>query len=108
VGGTASIRGEESMYEQDLPRQFQETLANLSSLLAAAGCGTETSALGALRELRVYYRDARDAVAIGELVRAQFTSVARPQILRAGLCRPELLVEIEGVAECADAAREPA
>ena len=105
VGGTASIRGEESIYDQDLAGQFQETLANLSSLLTAAGAVPGGESLAALREVRVYHRDESDAAAVGAMVRSSFASVSRPQILRAGLCRAELLVEIEGVGEWAGAGR---
>jgi chorismate lyase/3-hydroxybenzoate synthase len=108
IGGTASIRGEESMYDQDLMAQFQETLANLSSLLTAAGAGPGDEALATLHDLRVYYRDAADKAAVTEMVRSNFASVDRPQIVRAGLCRAELLVEIEGVAHLAGARRVPA
>jgi chorismate lyase/3-hydroxybenzoate synthase len=105
IGGTASIRGEESMFGQDLPGQFQETLANLASLLKAAGAPEGVSGLATMRDVRVYYRDAADAAAVTEMVRANFSGAKRPEIVRAGLCRAELLVEIEGIAEWGDAGR---
>ncbi len=105
VGGTASIRGEVSMFENDLSAQFAETLANLSSLLTAAGAADGAAGLATLRELRVYYRDASDAAPIAAMVRSQLASVGQPQTVRAGLCRPELLVEIEGLADCSGVQR---
>jgi enamine deaminase RidA (YjgF/YER057c/UK114 family) len=102
VGGTASIRGEESVHVGDLRAQTLETFENLASLVRSAagvaGCGGDAGP-GAFRELRVYhFRDA-DRAPVAELVRSSFPGVARVEYLRADLCRPELAVEIEGVAE---------
>ena len=97
VGGTASIRGEESVHVSDLCAQTQETFENLASLVRSAG--DADAGLAAFRELRVYhFRDA-DRPAIAALVEEAFPSLDRVEYLRADLCRPELAVEIEGVAE---------
>jgi chorismate lyase/3-hydroxybenzoate synthase len=98
VGGTASIRGEESVHVGDLRAQTLETFENLASLIRSAS-GSDAAGLEAFRELRVYhFRDAdRDAVA--RLVETAFPSLGRAEYHRADLCRPELSVEIEGVAE---------
>ena len=54
--------------------------------------------LSRFRELRVYYPRPTDLSVIrAELVDA-FPHVSRIEYVRADLCRPELLVEIEGVA----------
>ena len=100
VGGTASIRGEESVHVGDLRAQTLETFENLASLVrSAAGTDAGDVGLEAFRELRVYhFRDA-DRAPVAELVGSRFPGVARVEYLRADLCRPELAVEIEGVAE---------
>jgi chorismate lyase/3-hydroxybenzoate synthase len=107
VGGTASITGEESQHVGDLHRQANETFRNLASVVAsAAGAkfpeGTPSSALAPLlatfRDIRVYHPRAEDGPAIAALVRANFSSSCRVEVLQASLCRPELLIEIEGVA----------
>ena len=119
VGGTASIRGEESVHVGDVRAQTLETFENLASLLrsapgvacaappdeppppAAAPAGGAGSALERFRDLRVYHFREADRDAIESLVRPAFPGVRRVEYLRADLCRPELAVEIEGVAEVA-------
>jgi enamine deaminase RidA (YjgF/YER057c/UK114 family) len=95
VGGTASICGERSMHQEALAGQIRETLANLGSLVTAAGVSGDP--LAAFTHVRLYHPRAQDAAAI-ESAAAEFTSVDRVQLIQADLCRSELLVEIEGVA----------
>jgi len=103
VGGTASIRGEVSLHEGDVRSQTLETLSNLASLVrSAAGHGEGDDDellpwLGCFRELRVYRPRVEDTEAILELLTPAFTGVRQIEVLEADLCRPELLVEIEGV-----------
>ena len=101
VGGTASIRGEESVHVGDLRAQTLETFENLAALVrSAARNGSDAAAgLNAFRDLRVYhYRDA-DKAAIAGLVREAFPALDNVEYVRADLCRPELALEIEGIAE---------
>ena len=98
VGGTASIRGEESVHVTDLRGQTLETFENLASLVRSAG-GAGEAGLGAFRALRVYHFRETDRPAIAKLVDDAFPALDRVEYLRADLCRPELAVEIEGVAE---------
>jgi enamine deaminase RidA (YjgF/YER057c/UK114 family) len=98
VAGTASIRGEESVHIGDLEAQTQETLINLRSVIAKASGGDERSALDLLREVRVYHPRLADGPALKDLSERAFLNVAEVELLRADLCRSELLVEIEGVA----------
>jgi chorismate lyase/3-hydroxybenzoate synthase len=101
VGGTASIRGEESMHEGDLAAQVDETLANLASVVAAAWSGrTEgRAALARYRHLRAYHRREADRGEVEARMRAAFPDLERLELLSAELCRAELLVEVEGLAE---------
>jgi hypothetical protein len=96
VGGTASIRGEESVHVGDLRGQTLETFDNLASLVRSA---SGDDGLNAFRELRVYHFREADRDAIAKLVDKAFPSLGRVEYFRADLCRPELCVEIEGVAE---------
>jgi chorismate lyase/3-hydroxybenzoate synthase len=106
VGGTASIRGEASVHGASLAMQLDETLTNLASVARAADAkvggtardGGQDELLARYRELRVYYPRAEDAAAIERTVRRAFAKGCRVEMVRAGLCRAELLVEIEGVA----------
>lgn len=108
VGGTASIAGEDSCHLGDLVSQTGETLHNLASVVRSACQGSETPLresdgdvcrwLSLFRELRVYFREAEHQQRILELVQAAFPGTGRIEMLTAELCRPELLVEIEGMA----------
>jgi chorismate lyase/3-hydroxybenzoate synthase len=108
VGGTASIVGEDSRHEGDLPRQIDETHRNLAAVVAAAGGRAaarpqdgqpETFWLATYREIRVYHREKSGRDEIIQRVLEVFTGVSRIEVRQAELCRTELLVEIEGVAE---------
>lgn len=95
VAGTASVVGEDSRHD-DLSSQMDETLTNLSQLLHTAGV---EGGLSRFIDLRVYYVRPGDLPALRALARKGFPASARVEWVRAELCRPELLVEIEGVAE---------
>jgi chorismate lyase/3-hydroxybenzoate synthase len=105
VGGTASIVGEESVHLADLERQTDETLTNLAILVdAAAGepvreGADRTAALARYREIRVYYPDPGQLADLQALLKDAFPAVDRIEWVRADLCRAELRVEVEGVAE---------
>lgn len=108
IGGTASIRGEQSMYVESLEQQTDETLANLASLIRAAAeqAGTtlaedDESALATMRSMRVYHPRESDRDWIASTVSRRFPNAAvaaEIEFHRADLCRAELLIEIEGVA----------
>jgi hypothetical protein len=107
VGGTASIRGEDSLHGTSLPLQLRETLMNLASVVETAeakvvGATTLRSQeewLARYREVRVYYPRPGDAQVLEALLHGTFGSGCRVEMRRADLCRAELLVEIEGVAQ---------
>ncbi|HYG62723.1 MAG TPA: pteridine-dependent deoxygenase like protein, partial [Thermoanaerobaculia bacterium] len=108
VGGTASIVGEESVHAGDLARQTGETLTNLAVLLReAAGTpiepvigptGARAAALARFRDVRVYYRHPENLPELCRLLQDAFPA-ALVEWVRADICREDLLVEIEGVAE---------
>lgn len=97
IGGTASIRGEDSVFVGDLARQLEETAANLSALIGAA---LETDGNPSiLSRLRVYYVHSEHLTEIQAAVSQWFRSPHPIEWLQAELCRPDLLVEIEGLAQ---------
>ncbi|MEA2564257.1 MAG: chorismate lyase / 3-hydroxybenzoate synthase [Acidobacteriota bacterium] len=89
VGGTASIVGEASVHLDDLPRQTEETLRNLAVFVP----------LECYRDLRVYYPDPARLDELRSLLTDAFPGAGEIEWVRADLCRAELLVEIEGIAE---------
>lgn len=111
VGGTASIRGEDSRNVDDLDRQLDETLLNLAAVVAAAEhAPTPTSdddvrrCLSRYAGLRAYYLHDAHYDAIAARIAAAVDAACEVELLPATMCRPELLVEIEGVATLASAA----
>ncbi len=105
VGGTASVLGEESIHSNDLISQARETFINLAAVTAAGLCGTapdpaENPGLwNRYRHLRIYYVRNSDLPVLRGMVESRFQTLDSVEYHRADLCRPELLVEIEGVAE---------
>ncbi len=99
VGGTASIRGEDSVHLGELDRQLAETFENLAALVCATDRNVvREQALSNYPHLRVYYRREQDAAAIQDAIAQTFDSLVRAELVQAELCRQELLVEIEGLA----------
>lgn len=109
VGGTASVHGEESMHRGDLQAQAGETFQNLASVVRA-GLNHKAPVtrlddrevddmLERLRYLRVYYVHQEHLYTISRLIAKRFPDARDVEYVQAELCRPELLVEIEGVAE---------
>ncbi len=101
IGGTSSVCGEASVHPEDAAGQTRETLTNLSHLLAAAGVGRANGPgnLCALRDVRVYEVRMSDRPMIEATLREALgaDAMAGIEFVQADLCRPELLVEIEGV-----------
>jgi chorismate lyase/3-hydroxybenzoate synthase len=106
VAGTASVRGEESVHtepgERRLAMQVEETLANLQAVVgeAAGACGPAVAgALARLSDVRVYYPEVGGEARVASLLEGRFAPGGLVEFVRADICRPELLVEIEGVAD---------
>jgi chorismate lyase/3-hydroxybenzoate synthase len=92
LAGTASIVGHESRHPGRVDLQVQETLENLSALLGG-GDSARTLSL-----LRVYVRFERDFETVREAIESYLRWPLPTLYLGADICRPELLVEIEGLA----------
>jgi hypothetical protein len=104
TGGTAGIRGEESMHPDDLKRQLEETFENLSILVRVArerigAEGDEQAELHRYDELRVYHPQLEHGGPLRMLIEQAMPGLRRLEMLNMDLCRSELLVEIEGVAK---------
>jgi enamine deaminase RidA (YjgF/YER057c/UK114 family) len=106
VAGTASIRGEDTAFVGDVVAQTSETFDNLDALLEAAEAAHATERPGHhdgrpahFTSLRVYVVHPSDAPAVQALVEARYPDVPDLEYAQAELCRTDLLVEVEGVAE---------
>ena len=107
VGGTASVTGEDTAHPTNLRRQLREILRNLAALVGRAeGLSSECSTngrrdelLGRFRKLRAYVVRRADIEVVRHLAERHFPCVDDFEYVHAHLCRPELVLEIEGVAE---------
>jgi chorismate lyase/3-hydroxybenzoate synthase len=127
IAGTASICGEDSLHH-DLDGQLRETLANLATVIeigrskfraqtsdlspdsAHAGpcemprrsdSGVADS-LRALTDIRIYHPRSSDLHVLNDYLRQRLGDRPRLEFLAADLCRSELLVEIEAIADLSD------
>lgn len=95
LSGTASIVGNASMHAGDVVAQTRETLRNMRMLVH----GDEHRPLGSrIAATKVYLRHAADFETVRGILDDELGTAARVLYLRADICRPELLVEIEGIA----------
>jgi chorismate lyase/3-hydroxybenzoate synthase len=95
IGGTASIVGEQSLHRGDLAGQVHETLTNLERLVSKASAGR--THVEQLTDVRVYVARREDVQTVAALIEARCAHAAI-DVVTAGICRPELLVEVEGIA----------
>ncbi len=90
LAGTASVVGEDTRHDNDLAAQLHELCANLQVMCASAGA--------TMSSLRAYVRHRADAAAVASALMDAFPRVRRIERMIADICRPDLLVEVEGVA----------
>lgn len=102
ISGTASITASETQHLDDAEWQTHQTLDNIEALIseknfASHGLSGRGATLSDLATVRVYVKRTADYSAIETICRKRLG--ATPMICVLGdICRPELLVEIEGVA----------
>ncbi|WP_298222097.1 Rid family hydrolase [Acidocella sp.] len=93
ISGTASIDASgKVLHVGDVHRQLDRALANIDGLLCAA-----ESEIASMTNFIVYLRDPADRARIAPVFRERFPGV--PVVMVEGaVCRPEWLIEVEGVA----------
>jgi len=102
VSGTASIVNADSRHPGDPEKQTEQTIDNIERLIGAEnftlhGLKGAGASLCDLAKIRVYLKQPEDLAKCRAVCERRFGAV--PAIYAvAGICRPELLVEIEGVA----------
>jgi enamine deaminase RidA (YjgF/YER057c/UK114 family) len=102
VSGTASIVNSESCYPGDLEKQTEQTIDNIEQLIAAKnfavhGLDGGGATLQDLAKIRVYLKRPEDLAKCRAICEQRFGAMPAIYVV-ADICRPELLVEIEGVA----------
>jgi hypothetical protein len=99
IAGTAAITGELSRHIGDLNKQFELTIENLRILVRASVSANDTAdPLTRMEQVRVYVLRSDDFQMVQRLAANAFTPSAHVELVRADLCRADLLVEIEGLA----------
>jgi chorismate lyase/3-hydroxybenzoate synthase len=99
IGGTASVRGEDSVHIGNLSAQLDETYANLQALIAnAAAIVAQPWSIASVHSLRAYLPDERVAEQVEQALARMFPAADHVELVSAELCRKNLLVEVEGVA----------
>ncbi|MGW4271645.1 FkbO/Hyg5 family chorismatase [Streptomyces seoulensis] len=101
VSGTASIVGDDTVHRGDVERQCAVTLANIEALVAPENLRRHGLAGGfRLTDLdcvKVYVRDAGDLPAVRAHCRGALGAGRDVAFFNVDVCRPDLLVEIEGI-----------
>lgn len=99
LSGTASIRGHESRYCDNVQEQTQLTLDNIEHLLAQAHQQSPaiSQRLDSLGPLKVYLRNSGDYPVVRDILQQRLGESHPLLYLQADICRKELLVEIEGM-----------
>jgi chorismate lyase/3-hydroxybenzoate synthase len=96
ISGTASIVGHATVHANNVLAQTQETLHNLEALMERANRHTQAALRMSL--LKIYVRGQTDLAALRKLIAARFGRETPALLLKADICRRDLLVEIEGIA----------
>ena len=114
IGGTASVRGEDSLHAGDLHAQLNETRINLAAIVREAitrndrtnpGDTGDISAvdqaryIARLNHVTIYVNHRDDLLELQSIAPAAFASTASLTFVLAPLCRSELMVEIEAIAD---------
>lgn len=99
ISGTASIRGHESVFIDDIEGQITRTLWNIRSLLTHAHISQSApiDRIEDLAQLKIYLRHPEHRSQVERILNESLSRVPPTVILQSDICRSELLVEIEGL-----------
>lgn len=98
ISGTASVVGHASQHIGDPAAQLQETLRNLRALLESTGVRAQDT-INCFTHTKIYLRDPQHMALLGASLGDAFLPHTPKCFLQADICRTELLLEIEAVAE---------
>jgi enamine deaminase RidA (YjgF/YER057c/UK114 family) len=100
VSGTAAITGETSMIDNAVEHQTELTIENILKLISSENLrnhGVKKIHEVRIDYLRAYVKYQKDIPLVMELCKKRFPEITIACVV-ADVCRPELLVEIEGLA----------
>lgn len=96
ISGTAAIRGEQSIKSKNAVEQVAETMEIMDRLVSKENIPAENN--GSQYDLlRIYVKKREDIETVKTYMESHYPTVAKHYLI-ADVCRPELLVEIEGTA----------
>jgi len=102
ISGTASIDREgRVLYPNDVSRQAERMVENVEALLAQHG-----GALPDLKQAVVYLRDPADRPAVEAVLDRRLSPGTARIMVRGSVCRPNWLVEMDGIAANANGNKE--
>jgi len=94
ISGTASIDSDGNViHKNDLLKQSERTLENIQMLLKKS-----SSSIDEMAYMVVYLKDPADAYLVNNYLKANLPLHVPCLLLQADICRPEWLIEIEGMA----------
>ncbi|WP_328685751.1 FkbO/Hyg5 family chorismatase [Streptomyces sp. NBC_00343] len=102
VSGTASILGDDTVHPDSVALQTEETLRNIGALVGGdnlSGHGLDGAGYDVkdLDQVKVYVRDAEHLPVVRNIVESTLPADTDVSYFNVAVCRPDLLVEIEGV-----------
>jgi enamine deaminase RidA (YjgF/YER057c/UK114 family) len=100
ISGTAAIKGQISIPVLSVELQTEMTIQNILSLISNENLhkhGIESNEKASIKHLRVYVKYNTDISPVKSICRKYFPDIPVIYVV-ADICRPELLVEIEGFA----------
>lgn len=94
VSGTASIGSKgETLYKDDLSKQLEKTIYNIQGLLEDGKSGLKD-----IFEVRAYIKNIDNTIFVKDKLKEMLAIDTKIYIMRADLCRKELMIEIEAKA----------
>lgn len=99
VAGTASVLGEESVHAGSIELQCRETMVNLETVIGAGRGHADRRWSEGLTATRIYYRSERERPRLAQFLPREMVEGPQVEMIRADICREELLVEIEVVVD---------
>lgn len=107
VSGTASILGHRTVHAEDVESQCRLALDNVAHVIGAGNMSVHGISRGHelsdLRTVKVYVRHRSDMERVRRICQDALPRSADVVFLHADICRSDLLVELEGVVQRADA-----
>jgi hypothetical protein len=100
ISGTAAILGQDSADKDSVEYQTEMTIQNIQQLISVKNLhrhGINTTDEPKISYLRVYVKLKKDMLVVKQICDKYFANIPIAYII-ADICRPELLVEIEGQA----------